>query len=235
MLKKREEKTDSQQKREKRSRLQAVFLPEILYFLFSLDYDIVNLEKESEWKKMISNQRKEGLQMKKVLVVVDFQKDFVDGSLGFEQASELETPICNKISEYRKNGNTVVFTFDTHRADYLFTQEGKHLPVKHCLEQTEGWQLFGKVATMKQEDDPVFEKETFGSLALAEYLKREKFDSVELVGLVSNICVLSNAVLAKAALPQAEIIVDSHCTASNDPEMNQKALDILKGIHIAVL
>lgn len=173
--------------------------------------------------------------MKRILVVVDYQKDFVSGSLGFDKAVALESGIEQKIKQYKENGHEVVFTFDTHKDNYLHTQEGKNLPVPHCIRNTEGWNLYGRVAELCDESSRCFEKATFGSLRLAEYLAQNKYDSVELIGVVSNICVISNAVLAKAALPEAEIIVDASCTASNDDSLNQKALDIMEGMQIKVI
>lgn len=173
--------------------------------------------------------------MKKLLVVVDFQKDFVDGSLGFPKAGGLEARIADKIGQYRRNNDEVVFTFDTHYEDYLSTQEGRNLPVRHCIRDTAGWELYGSISGLCEETTRCFEKNTFGSLELASYMAENKYDSVELVGLVSNICVLSNTVLAKAALPEAEIIVDAACTASYDDELNKKTLDVMKGMQIKVI
>ena len=173
--------------------------------------------------------------MKKILVVVDYQKDFVDGSLGFEKAVALESRIEKKIKQYRGSGYEVAFTFDTHGDNYLNTQEGKNLPVPHCIVDTEGWNLYGKVATLYDENTRRFEKPTFGSMELAKYLSGNGYDSVELVGVVSNICVISNAILAKAALPEAEIIVDASCTASNDDSLNEKAFDVMEGMQIKVI
>lgn len=173
--------------------------------------------------------------MKKLLVVVDYQRDFVNGSLGFAGAEEIEDAICEKIAAYRSEGAQVAFTFDTHDQNYLATEEGRHLPVLHCLRDSAGWRLHGRVESLPAPGDPCFEKETFGSLALAEYLRGQRFDQVELAGLVSNICVLSNAVLAKAALPQAHIVVDARCTAGADETLHNEALDILQGLHVEVL
>ncbi|MGI6630598.1 MAG: cysteine hydrolase family protein [Bacillota bacterium] len=172
---------------------------------------------------------------KKVLVVVDYQNDFVTGCLGFEKAVALEKPILDKIRQYKENNDEVVFTFDTHYDNYLETQEGKNLPVPHCLKDSPGWKLYGKVAELCEENDKCFHKETFGSIELVSYLSENKYDSVELIGLVSNICVLSNAILAKAALPEAEIIVDASCTASFDEALHQKALDVMEGMHIKII
>lgn len=171
--------------------------------------------------------------MSKLLVVVDFQNDFVDGSLGFPMADKLHGKICEKIIAYKKENQTVCFTLDTHEADYEKTQEGRNLPVPHCIRGTHGHELYKDVSVLS-EGCLKFEKNTFGSGLLYEWLKESAFDSIELVGLVSNICVISNAVLAKTALPEAQIIVDAACTASFDPLMNEKVLDILEGIQVAV-
>jgi nicotinamidase-related amidase len=128
----------------------------------------------------------------------------------------------------------VAFTLDTHDQAYLSSQEGKQLPVEHCLRGSEGWQLYGRVADYCDDATPTFAKTTFGSVELCDYLRRQDFDEVELVGLVSNICVLSNAVLAKAALPNAEIAVDAACTAGPDPLLHGKALDVPEGIQVTV-
>ncbi len=173
--------------------------------------------------------------MKKILVVVDYQNDFVSGSLGFDKAIALEKQICRKIEQYRQNGDEVVFTLDTHGENYLQTQEGKNLPVPHCIRNTQGWNLYGAVSGLCDKTSKCFEKVTFGSMKLAAYLAENTYDSVELIGVVSNICVISNAVLAKAALPEAEIIVDAACTASNDDSLNQKALDVMLGMQIKII
>jgi len=173
--------------------------------------------------------------MKKILIVVDYQKDFVNGSLGFEKAILLETRICQKIEQYKQNGDEIVFTLDTHTDNYLQTQEGKKLPVLHCLRNTEGWNLYGKIADLCDETSKRFEKITFGSLELAAYLTNKEYDCIELIGVVSNICVISNAIIAKAALPEAEIIVDASCTASYDESLNQKALDVMQGMQIEII
>lgn len=172
--------------------------------------------------------------VKELLIVVDYQKDFVDGALGFAGAEALDGPIAQRIAQVRADGGDVIFTMDTHGADYADTMEGKKLPVAHCLKDTPGWQLYGQVGASLLPGDPVFEKETFPSLDLADWLRERDYDTVELCGLVSHICVLSNAVMVKAALPNAAITVDARLTASYDPDLHQKALDVLEGIHITV-
>jgi len=173
--------------------------------------------------------------MKKLLIVVDYQNDFVSGSLGFGKAVDLEIPIFEKILNYKNNNQDIIFTFDTHEQGYLNTQEGKNLPIEHCIKDTEGWKLYGKVNDIFDSSMKMFCKNTFGSLDLAEYLKDKEYDTIEIVGVVSNICVISNAILAKAALPEAKIIVDSSCIASNDDEMNKKAIDVMRGLQIEII
>lgn len=174
--------------------------------------------------------------MKKLLVVVDYQKDFVDGALGFPGAEALDTAIAEKVIRYHKDKDAaVIYTQDTHGKNYLKTQEGRKLPVPHCLRDTEGWEVYGLTAQACGARDLVIEKPTFGSMELMEIAEEEQFEQIELVGLVSNICVLTNAVLLKTVLPESEIIVDAACTACSDPAMNEKALDIMEGLQITVI
>lgn len=173
--------------------------------------------------------------MKKLLLVVDYQNDFVDGSLGFPQAKTLEPVIAEKIKAYRAEGNDVAFTMDTHHSDYLSTQEGRNLPIPHTVKGTDGWNLYGSIEGLQHPEDKVFEKPVFGSAELFDYLRANPYDSIELVGVVAHICVLSNAVLAKAALPEAEVIIDAAGTASADPSMCEKALDVLEGVQCTVI
>lgn len=183
--------------------------------------------------------------MKRLLIVVDYQNDFVDGMLGFPGAEAIEEPIARKIEAYRAEGDPVVFTLDTHGKNYAQTQEGRNLPIAHCIEGTPGHQLHGRIADMLEGSDEVFRKITFGSEALFEWLRtaqraageaaRQPFSSIELVGLVSNICVISNAVLAKTACPEVPIIVDAACTAGPDPALNAAAFDVMEGLQIQVV
>lgn len=172
--------------------------------------------------------------MKKCLIVVDYQNDFVSGALGFEKARSLEEPIAAKIAEYRSQNAEIIFTFDTHTKNYLETFEGTHLPVEHCIEGTDGHRLYGKVASLVKDGDKCFYKPTFGSAQLFDYLRNGEYESIELCGVVSNICVISNAVLARTAQPEAEIIISSSCTASNDDALNASALEVMKSLQITV-
>lgn len=172
--------------------------------------------------------------MKKCLVVVDYQNDFVSGSLGFEKAKELDSKIANLIEKYHNNSDDVVFTLDTHYDDYMNTIEGKSLPVPHCIKGTIGHNLYGKVSHSVKESDLLFEKNTFGSDKLFEYLKNNRYSSIELVGVVTNICVISNAVIAKTAQPETEIIVNKNLVASNDNKLNDEALSVMSSFQIKI-
>lgn len=172
--------------------------------------------------------------MKTCLIVVDYQNDFVDGALGFDGAKAIEARIVDHIQRTRQEKGTVVFTLDTHDETYLTTEEGQHLPVEHCLKGTLGHRLTERIEALKTPDDPSFEKPSFPSLELGAYLKEQAFTHIRLVGLVSNICVLSNAVIAKAACPQAKIMIDAAATASFDLSLHEKALDVMEGLHIHI-
>ena len=172
--------------------------------------------------------------MKQCLIVVDYQNDFVTGSLGFPEAAELEERIAQKIREYRDRGDEVMFTFDTHNSTYLLSREGRFLPVPHSIGGTEGHKLYGKVGEMATDDDWCFIKYTFGSDALYDFLKQNAFSKIELVGVVTNICVISNAVLVRTAQPETDVTVDASCCASNDPILGEKALDVMESLHIVI-
>jgi nicotinamidase/pyrazinamidase len=172
--------------------------------------------------------------VKKLLLVVDYQRDFVDGALGFPGAEALDGLIAAKIDAYRAAGDDVAFTMDTHAPDYLHTQEGRKLPVPHCAAGTEGWELYGATARAARPEDLRFQKPSFPSLELANWLRGRSYGQVELCGLVSYICVVSNAVMVKAALPETEILVDARCTAGPDARLHQAALDILSCIQVTV-
>lgn len=172
--------------------------------------------------------------MKKLLIVVDYQVDFVDGALGFPGAEKLEPIIYEKIKTYKANGDDVIFTFDTHDENYLSTVEGKKLPVVHCIKGSIGHRLYGRLNEFLN-DSMSFEKVTFGSLELGFYLKDKEYSEIEVCGLVSNICVISNAIIAKSALPNAIIKVDAKATASFNADLHNKVLDVLDGLHIDVI
>lgn len=165
------------------------------------------------------------IDMKKFLIIVDMQKDFVDGALGSKEAVAIVGNVVKKIESF---DGEIFVTFDTHFENYMESAEGKKLPVPHCIKGTEGWQLDSKVAeALKGKAYTPVEKLTFGSVDLPGMLKSaadgEDF-SVELVGLCTDICVVSNALLLKAHFPEAEITVDSSCCAGVTPASHQAAL-----------
>ena len=175
--------------------------------------------------------------MKKLLVVVDYQNDFVDGALGFEGAEKIEDRIFQLIEYFEKNEDYICFTLDTHERDYLRTTEGQNLPVEHCIRGTHGWQLVDRIKDYYTKY-PHFEKHTFGSLDLGNYIRgiSPLINEVYVVGLVSNICVISNAIIAKAALDKnGRVYVIKDATDSFDKEMQQKGFDILENLHIKVI
>jgi len=173
--------------------------------------------------------------MSKCLIVVDMQHDFIDGSLGFPEAKHIIEPIKQKIKLYRQEHARIIFTKDSHQQDYLNTVEGQHLPVKHCIKGTDGAKIHQDIEALKKDDDETFMKDTFPSYELARFLKKQAYTHIELCGLVSHICVLSNAVMVKSVLPNAHISVDAKATESYDKDMHEKALDILEGLHINVI
>ena len=175
--------------------------------------------------------------MEKYLFVIDYQKDFVDGALGFPGAGKLDGSIAEKIRAYGKG--RVFFTRDTHFENYLSTREGRNLPVVHCVKDTPGWQVYGETAAALEEVEAVaIDKLVFGmnvaDPAVAAVLPEEA-QEIELVGLVSNICVVSNAVVLQSRYPEATIVVDAACTDSFDKALHQKVLDVLEGFQVKVI
>lgn len=173
--------------------------------------------------------------MKKCLIVIDYQNDFVSGALGFPEAEALDGKIAEKINQYRMAGDDVMFTFDTHTPEYLLSREGRFLPVPHCIRGTEGHNLYGQVGKSVDTEDWCFVKYTFGSDALYDFLKQHRYSQVELVGVVTNICVISNAVLVRTAQPETDVVVDAVCCASNDLLLHEKALDVMESLQITVV
>ncbi len=169
----------------------------------------------------------------KALIVVDMQNDFIDGALGTKEAVAILPHVREKIDIYRKNGDTVIFTRDTHDENYMDTMEGKKLPVPHCIKGTKGWEISDCLGT---ENSEIIDKPTFGSTELAERIKALKdLDEVELIGLCTDICVISNTLLIKAALPEMNISVDSACCAGVTPESHENALAAMKMCHINII
>ncbi len=169
------------------------------------------------------------------LIVVDYQNDFVSGALGNGAAAKLDEGIAALIQRRREQGWEILFTLDTHEADYMTTREGRYLLVPHCIRGTEGYALYGEVAKVQRPEDGVFCKETFGSKGLYEHMRRNGYERIEMCGVVTNICVISNAVLAKTALPEADVAVHGALCASNDSALHQAALDVMKSFQVDII
>lgn len=175
-----------------------------------------------------------------ILVVVDMQNDFIDGALGTKEAAAIVPNVAEKI---RKFEGRILYTRDTHEENYMETQEGKNLPVKHCIRGTEGWELHPEIEALRREF-PI-DKPTFGSKELGQLLKaqdddlkakgEEGIESITFVGLCTDICVISNAMIAKAFLPEVPVIVDAKCCAGVTVESHNNALEAMKMCQIAVV
>ena len=170
--------------------------------------------------------------MKKLLIVVDMQNDFVDGSLGTKEAEGIVAHVKAKVEQYQEQGDTVIFTRDTHTEAYLDTQEGKKLPVVHCVKGTKGWEIIDCLQPYVQ---TVFDKPTFGSVKMANIVASRRYEKIELIGLCTDICVISNALLLKALLPETKIYVDASCCAGVTPETHKAALETMKMCQINVI
>lgn len=167
-----------------------------------------------------------------VLVVVDMQNDFITGSLGTKEAQAIVPVVREMIERFE---GPVFFTRDTHQVDYLLTQEGQKLPVLHCLEGSEGWEI---ESTLPLEDAVIFNKPTFGSTKLAQELVKlstqETLDAIHLIGVCTDICVISNALLLKAFLPEVPIIVHEKACAGVTPQAHTRALEAMKSCQIDI-
>lgn len=172
--------------------------------------------------------------MQNLLVVVDMQNDFIDGSLGTKEAVLIVPAVVEKIKEF---SGLVLFTRDTHYDNYLETQEGKNLPVKHCIVGSEGHKIRKEIEELRK--TPVFDKPGFGSLELSKKLeeldKEEKIEKITFIGLCTDICVITNAMIAKATLPEAIIEVDAKCCAGVSPASHKTALEAMKVCQIKII
>ena len=167
----------------------------------------------------------------KYLIVVDMQVDFISGSLGSEQAKAIVPNVVKKVESFE---GTVIFTRDTHFDNYMQTQEGKKLPVPHCIKDTDGWQICDE---LKIYADAVINKVTFGSVELPQILWEcnESIEEIELCGLCTDICVISNAMILKAAFPEVKISVDASCCAGVTTESHNNALNAMKAVQIEII
>ena len=171
--------------------------------------------------------------MQEILIVVDMQNDFIDGALGTKEAKAIVPKVKEKIKNF---SGKVYFTRDTHESDYLMTQEGKKLPVEHCIRGTKGWQISPELSGLCKET--MVDKVTFGSVGLGEKLRAENqedpIERITLIGLCTDICVISNALLLKAFLPEVRIIVDASCCAGVTPKSHKTALAAMKACQIEI-
>ncbi|MDR1687621.1 MAG: cysteine hydrolase [Clostridiales bacterium] len=173
-----------------------------------------------------------------ILIVVDMQNDFIDGSLGTAEARQILENVRRKIEKYKRENGRIIFTRDTHYDNYLETQEGRNLPVKHCIKDTGGWQISDKLST---EGALIWDKKSFGSPELAQFIKDEIGEGgyggyeIELVGLCTDICVISNALILKAFLPEVKLKVDSSCCAGVTNASHLNALEAMKMCQVNVV
>lgn len=185
----------------------------------------------------------------KVLVLVDLQNDFIDGSLGTEEAKAIVPRVVEKINNYPDKGNTLVlFTKDTHNSDYMDTLEGYYLPIPHCIENTPGWSINKDISNaVKQHNflsyssDKIINsriyKNTFGAEDLRVFLEKFRYniEQIEFCGLCTDICVISNVLMARRVLPNTEIIVDANCCAGVTPEKHQAALEVMRSCQVQII
>ncbi len=172
--------------------------------------------------------------MRKILIVIDMQNDFIDAALGTEEAVAIVDAVKEKIRSYQDED--VIATMDTHGENYMESQEGQYLPVPHCIKGTDGWQIRPDIAELLT-GATIYEKPTFGSILLAEDLKavaEEEEIELELIGLCTDICVVSNALLLKAAMPEVKISVDAACCAGVTPEKHLAALETMRSCQIQI-
>lgn len=173
---------------------------------------------------------------KSVLAVIDMQNDFIDGALGTKEAQAIVGNVAAYIEHSLASGEEVVYTRDTHFDNYLDTQEGKNLPVVHCIKGTKGWEIRDELKALQNDGTRIFDKLTFGSVELALYLKTiEGLERVTLIGLCTDICVISNAMVIKANLPEVEIDVVESCCAGVTPQSHKNALEAMKMCHVKVV
>ena len=169
--------------------------------------------------------------MKKLLVVIDMQNDFVFGALGSKEAVAILPAVKEEIEKAKSAGITLVFTRDTHGEDYLATREGKNLPIPHCLKNTEGWQIVQGLYS----GELVFDKPTFGSELLAAFVKEEGFEEVTLLGVCTDICVVSNALLIKAKCPEAAVKLVEKACAGVTPASHAAAVQTLRSCQVEII
>ena len=169
--------------------------------------------------------------MKKVLIVIDMQKDFIDGCLGTKEAVAIVPNVIKKVKEYQNSCCEIIYTRDTHSDNYLDTNEGRHLPVVHCIRDTDGWMIPENIYV---EGCHIIDKPSFGSLEWGRF-DLDEADEIEIIGLCTDICVVSNALILKAMFPEKRVFVDSMCCAGVTPETHKAALETMKMCQVDVI
>lgn len=167
----------------------------------------------------------------RTLIVVDVQNDFVTGSLGTPEAQAIIPNVRKKIAEYRERNDKIIFTQDTHDSNYLETSEGKYLPIPHCITGTDGWKI---VDELSNDEDIIVYKSTFGNLYWSKLISQNN-DEIEIIGLCTDICVISNALILKAMFPNIKITVDASCCAGVTPETHKSAIEVMKMCQIDII
>ena len=174
--------------------------------------------------------------MKKLLVIVDMQNDFIDGSLGTPEAQAIVSKVIDKINSW---DGEVAYTMDKHDDNYLSTNEGRHLPIKHCIENTFGEKIqfdIGRVLFDRRKDlIGIYNKTTFGCIDLANHIAEMGYDHIEIVGLCTDICVIANALLIKTYNQEADVVVDASCCAGTTPEKHNEALSVMQSCQIDII
>ncbi len=177
--------------------------------------------------------------MRNILIVVDMQNDFVTGALASNDAQAILPKVKEKIEAYDRAGKEIIFTRDTHGEDYMLTNEGKHLPVPHCIKGTDGWQICGELTDGIASEYKTVDKPTFGFLGWKDVLASETADGsdldIEMIGVCTDICVVSNALLLKALYPEATVRVDAGCCAGVTPEAHEAALATMRSCQVEVI
>ncbi len=171
----------------------------------------------------------------KCLLVIDMQNDFLTGALGTAEGAGIVGDVCSLISGFE---GKVFYTRDTHGEDYLTTREGRNLPVPHCLKDTEGWQICEQVGHLIRAEDRVVDKVTFGEIRLPEIIREECGggpEEIHLAGVCTDICVISNAMICRAAFPEIPVLVHADCCAGVTPESHRTALEAMRACHIDII
>lgn len=196
-------------------------------------WEVEIIEDQPSLLGILDEEQEEPVQ--KVLIVIDMQRDFIDGALGTKEAQAIVPNVIRKIKSYQKED--VWATRDAHGEDYLQTQEGQYLPVPHCIRKTPGWKMPKEIVKLIPQEH-IYNKETFASVELAEKMQalseKGKLE-IELVGLCTDICVISNALMLKGFLPEVKILVDPTCCAGSTPEKQQAALEVMRSCQIQVI